>query len=118
LLGDVGTVFHTSVAIIVAFVLVAMLDPEAVERTASGLLDATATRVGWMYLLMILMAWSLYRDLSLESRRLAEREVLLRERLERWVLREAEREAEEATHPTVAEEPPAAGEERSPDERG
>ncbi|WP_435105663.1 BCCT family transporter [Arhodomonas sp. AD133] len=60
-------------------------------------------------LLMVLMAYALYRDLVLETRRLDEKEQLLRARLEHLLLREyereAERQAEEESHPTVPEEP-------------
>jgi glycine betaine transporter len=60
-------------------------------------------------LLMILMAYSLYRDLVMETRRLDEKEVLLRARVERMLLREsekeAERQAEEQSHPTAPESP-------------
>ena len=59
-------------------------------------------------LLMILMAYSLYRDLALESQRREEKDLLLRERVESLLLRESEREAarkeKEETHPTVLEE--------------
>lgn len=60
-------------------------------------------------LLMVLMAYSLYKDLALESRRREERDKLLNERIERLLLRESEREAErlaaEETHPTAPETP-------------
>tara|TARA_R110001599_G_scaffold79280_1_gene214844 strand:- start:5226 stop:6578 length:1353 start_codon:yes stop_codon:yes gene_type:complete len=59
-------------------------------------------------LLMVLMAYSLYRDLALESKRREEKDLLLRERIESLLLRESEREAslkeEEDAHPTVLEE--------------
>lgn len=59
-------------------------------------------------LLMILMAWSLHKDLAREFRQRQETEQLLRSRLETLLLREAEREAarqaEEETHPSVPEE--------------
>lgn len=59
--------------------------------------------------LMVLMSWSLHKDLALEFWRREEKERLLRERIERWLLRESEREAErqaeEEIHPTVPEEP-------------
>lgn len=62
-------------------------------------------------LLMVLMAYALYKDLSLESRRMAEKERLLRVRIEKLLLRESEREAErqaeEEIHPTVPETPGA-----------
>lgn len=51
LLGDVGTVFYISVLIIAAFVAVAASRPEMVEQGAQQVLDATATNVGWLYLL-------------------------------------------------------------------
>lgn len=61
-------------------------------------------------LLMVLMALSLYKDLALESRRLQEKERLLRARIERLLLRESELEAqrvaEEETHPTAPESSP------------
>jgi len=60
-------------------------------------------------LLMVLMAWSLYRDLSLEFRRREETDQVLRTRIEHLLLRESEREAarqlEEETHPTAPEAP-------------
>ncbi|WP_290537389.1 BCCT family transporter [Alcanivorax sp.] len=60
-------------------------------------------------LLMVLMAYSLYKDLALEARRREERDKLLNERIERLLLRESEREAErlaaEETHPTAPETP-------------
>ena len=67
-------------------------------------------------LLMILIAVSLYRDLSLELALKAETDRLLTTRIERLLLREAEREAareaEEETHPNAPDVPPsvAAGE--------
>lgn len=58
-------------------------------------------------LLMLLMAYSLYRDLSLEWLRREEKDKLLRERIELLLMRESEREAireaKEATHPSVPE---------------
>ncbi|MFI9651377.1 BCCT family transporter [Guyparkeria halopsychrophila] len=51
LLGDVGAVFYFSVVIIAAFVTVAALYPTDVERIANQVLDYTANRMGWMYLL-------------------------------------------------------------------
>jgi glycine betaine transporter len=55
------------------------------------------------------MAYSLYRDLTLEWRRREEKSKLLHERLELLLLRESEREAarqaEEKTHPTAPDEP-------------
>ncbi|MGM0577728.1 MAG: BCCT family transporter [Myxococcota bacterium] len=78
-------------------------------------------------LLMILMAWSLHRDLALDARRREQKDQLLRARVERLLLRESEREAEERAdeelHPTTPEasEPPQAGEgdepKPPPDER-
>ncbi|MDX2465531.1 MAG: BCCT family transporter [Porticoccus sp.] len=60
-------------------------------------------------LLMVLMAYSLYRDLVLESLRLAEKDKLLHERIELLLLRESEREAvrqaEDEAHPTALDEP-------------
>ena len=56
-------------------------------------------------LLMILMAYSLYRDLSLEWQRREETEKLLYDRIEMLLLRESEREAvaqaAEEAHPVV-----------------
>ena len=56
-------------------------------------------------LLMILMAYSLYRDLSLEWQRREETERLLNDRIEKLLLRESEKEAaiqaEIEAHPTV-----------------
>mgnify|MGYP003632219661 CR=1 FL=1 len=58
-------------------------------------------------LLMVLMAYSLYRDLSLESQRREDRDKLLHERIESMLLRESERELarqeEEEAHPTALE---------------
>ncbi|QGT78600.1 BCCT family transporter [Guyparkeria halophila] len=51
LLGDVGTVFYLSVLIIAGFVTVAALFPDDVERVANQVLDYTANKMGWMYLL-------------------------------------------------------------------
>lgn len=51
LLGDVGAVFYISVLIIATFVVVAASRPEMVEQGAQQILDATATNVGWLYLL-------------------------------------------------------------------
>ncbi|MCC5958471.1 MAG: BCCT family transporter [Rhodobacteraceae bacterium] len=62
-------------------------------------------------LLMILIAVSLYRDLSHELALKAETDRLLAVRIERLLLREAEREAakqaEEDAHPSVSETPPS-----------
>ena len=52
LLGDVGIVFYLSILIIAGFVATAALIPEVVGQTAQQILDATATNVGWMYLLV------------------------------------------------------------------
>ena len=58
-------------------------------------------------LLMVLMAYSLYRDLSLEWQRNEEKERLLHKRVESLLLRESEkasvRQIEEATHPAAPE---------------
>ncbi|WP_299442926.1 BCCT family transporter [uncultured Rhodospira sp.] len=63
-------------------------------------------------LLMIMIAASLYRDLSYEIETRQQREQVLTERIEWLLLREAEREAarayEEDVHPTIAETPPLA----------
>jgi glycine betaine transporter len=60
-------------------------------------------------LLMVLMAYSLYKDLALECRLREEKEKLLHERLELLLLRESEREAArqaaEDAHPIAPEEP-------------
>jgi len=53
ILGDVGTVFRVSVAIVAIFVLAAAIAPAAVERVARAVLHATAVNVGWMYLLVM-----------------------------------------------------------------
>lgn len=62
-------------------------------------------------LLMILMAYSLYRDLSLEWQRREETEKLLADRIEMLLLRESEKEAaiqaEIEAHPTVEDAPNA-----------
>lgn len=52
MLGDVGPVFYLSAIIIAGFVLAAAAIPDTVERTAQLILDATASNVGWMYLLV------------------------------------------------------------------
>jgi glycine betaine transporter len=58
-------------------------------------------------LLMVLMAYSLYRDLSLEWQRRQRNDNLLHERIESMLLRESEREAarqaEENAHPSAPE---------------
>ncbi|WP_462269858.1 BCCT family transporter, partial [Desulfobacter sp.] len=60
-------------------------------------------------LLMILMAYSLYRDLYQEWLRQEERSRILHQRIERMLLRESEREAvrqeDEDVHPTAPETP-------------
>src|SRR6056297_1605154 len=53
ILGDVGTVFRVSVAIVAIFVRAAAIAPTAVERVAQSVLHATATNLGWMYLLVM-----------------------------------------------------------------
>jgi len=67
-------------------------------------------------LLMVLMAFSLQKDLQLEVRRQDEKQRLLNERLENLLLRQAEREAEhemeEEIHPTVPESAKESIEER------
>lgn len=61
-------------------------------------------------LLMVLIAFSLYRDLSKTFQQRDEKTRLLNTRLERLLLRESEREAErqakEGSHPSTPEEPP------------
>ncbi len=52
LFGDVGTVFIVSLAIIVSFVVTAAVAPADVERIATIVLDATANKFGWIYLLV------------------------------------------------------------------
>lgn len=52
LLGDVGTVFCVSVAIVTVFVAAAAIAPARVEELAQMVLHATAENVGWMYLLV------------------------------------------------------------------
>jgi len=60
-------------------------------------------------LLMLLMAGALHRDLQRELWRREQQDQLLRSRIEKFLLRESEREAqhqiEEETHPTVPEDP-------------
>lgn len=51
LFGDVGTVFVLSVLIIGGFVALAAMYPDDVERVAQQVLDFTANKMGWMYLL-------------------------------------------------------------------
>lgn len=53
ILGDVGAVFHVSVAIVALFVMAAAMAPAAVEHVAQAVLHATAENVGWMYLLVM-----------------------------------------------------------------
>ncbi|WP_347332229.1 BCCT family transporter [Marinimicrobium locisalis] len=61
-------------------------------------------------LLMVLMAFSLHKDLATDIRRRDEKNAMIHARMEQWLLRESEREAErqkeEETHPTVPEECP------------
>lgn len=58
-------------------------------------------------LLMVLMAYSLYRDLSLEWQRREEKDNLLQERIESLLFRESERQAvlqaEQDAHPSAPE---------------
>lgn len=51
LLGDVGPVFYISILIITAFVAVAANDPSTVDQVSRRLLNATADKLGWTYLL-------------------------------------------------------------------
>jgi len=66
LLGDVGTVFGVSGAIIVLFVAAAAIAPGAIGQAAQAVLDATAANLGWMYLLVItgFVGFVLYLGLS------------------------------------------------------
>jgi glycine betaine transporter len=61
-------------------------------------------------LLMILMAFSLHKDLATDIRRREERNAVMHARMEQWLLRESEREAErqeeENIHPTAPEKCP------------
>ncbi|MDX1444235.1 MAG: BCCT family transporter [Gammaproteobacteria bacterium] len=50
LLGDVGSVFWISLAIIAGFVTVAAINPQGVELAAQRVLDVTALNIGWLYL--------------------------------------------------------------------
>lgn len=50
LLGDVGTVFYLSVLIIAGFVGLAVSYPADVERISKLVLNITANKLGWMYL--------------------------------------------------------------------
>ncbi len=52
LLGDVGMVFRASAIVVLAFVVATAAFPSVVERAAQAVLHATATNVGWMYLLV------------------------------------------------------------------
>lgn len=73
LLGDVGSVFYISLLIIAGFVIVTAIMPETVEHYAQIILHATATNVGWMYLLgtsgfvlfILVVAVSKYGDMRL-----------------------------------------------------
>lgn len=51
-LGDVGTVLRVSAGIVLVFVLAASLAPDTVQRVSQDLLHATATNLGWLYLLV------------------------------------------------------------------
>ncbi|MDX1802707.1 MAG: BCCT family transporter, partial [Alcanivorax sp.] len=51
LLGDVGLVFVLSLLLIGAFLAAAVDNPQAVQKQAQQLLDATANNFGWLYLL-------------------------------------------------------------------
>ena len=72
-LGDVGLVFYVSVLIITAFVTTAALYPDAVESTAQQILDLTARKLGWMYLVattgfvlfVLFLAFSKYGSIRL-----------------------------------------------------
>lgn len=61
-------------------------------------------------LLMVLMAFSLHKDLTADVRRREEKEEVIRARIEQWLMRESERETErreeEEIHPTAPEECP------------
>ena len=61
-------------------------------------------------LLMILMAFSLHKDLATDIRRREERNAVMHARMEQWLLRESEREVErqeeENIHPTAPEKCP------------
>lgn len=65
-LGDVGAVFRISSGIIALFVTVTAIAPDTVSATAQSVLDATASNVGWMYLLVItgFVGFVLYLALS------------------------------------------------------
>ncbi|WP_349360940.1 BCCT family transporter [Stappia sp.] len=51
-LGDVGTVLRVSAGFVLVFVLAASLAPDTVQRVSQDLLHATATNLGWLYLLV------------------------------------------------------------------
>ncbi|WP_051241650.1 BCCT family transporter [Stappia stellulata] len=51
-LGDVGAVLRVSAGIVLIFVVMTSLAPDTVQRVAQELLHATATNVGWMYVLV------------------------------------------------------------------
>ncbi|MCB0219805.1 MAG: BCCT family transporter [Chrysiogenetes bacterium] len=71
-------------------------------------------------LLMVLMAYSLFKDLKAEVDQFDAQERLLLSRLEAFMLNEEEREAArvaaEEAHPTAEEEPPSIAEEEAPSE--
>ncbi|QIB66925.1 BCCT family transporter [Kineobactrum salinum] len=71
-------------------------------------------------LLMVLMAFSLHKDLAIEMRRRQEKEQLLHTRMEQWLMRESEREAErqmeEEIHPSAPESPQPVQESTSSDQ--
>ena len=51
-LGDVGAVLRVSAGIVLVFVIATSLAPDTVQRVSQDLLHATATNVGWLYLLV------------------------------------------------------------------
>lgn len=51
-LGDVGAVLRVSAGIVLIIVIATSLAPDTVQRIAQDLLHATATNVGWLYLLV------------------------------------------------------------------
>ncbi|EKF73224.1 MULTISPECIES: BCCT family transporter [Gammaproteobacteria] len=61
-------------------------------------------------LLMVLMAFSLHKDLATDIRRREEKNAMMHARMEQWLLRESEREAErqeeEELHPSAPEQCP------------
>ncbi len=73
LLGDVGPVFYLSVLIISAFVGLAVSYPADVERVSKQVLDITANKLGWMYLVatsgfvlfVLFLAFSRYGNVRL-----------------------------------------------------